>query len=130
MEDASHLDMAYKLVEYGGKGRLKLSTSKILHPGRKQVFRQSENGCMVRDVIGRFDEQLPGKPLLEPVMQRGALITHVTLEESRQRFQSELATLPGHLRALQPSSTPYPVSFSEFLKRDLNRIRVELACGS
>ncbi|HXE62705.1 MAG TPA: nicotinate phosphoribosyltransferase [Bryobacteraceae bacterium] len=130
MEDASHLDMAYKLVEYGGKGRLKLSPGKVLYPGRKQVFRQSENGCVVRDVVGRFDEQLPGKPLLQPVMQRGAPITHVKLEESRQRFQSELASLPSHLRALQPSTTPYPVSFSECLERDLQRIRIKLAHGT
>ena len=38
--DAPDLDMAYKLVEYGGKGRLKLSTNKLLYPGRKQVFRR------------------------------------------------------------------------------------------
>ena len=44
MEDASHLDMAYKLVEYAGKGRLELSTSKVLYPGRKQVFRQVRTG--------------------------------------------------------------------------------------
>ena len=130
MEDASHLDMAYKLVEYGGKGRLKLSTSKVLYPGRKQVFRQAENGYMVGDVIGRFDEQLPGKPLLQPVMRRGAPLAHIELEESRQRFQSELAQLPDHLRALEPFKASYPVSFSEYLKRDLNRIRAELACGT
>lgn len=129
MEDASHLDMAYKLVEYGGKGRLKLSTSKVLHPGRKQVFRQIENGYMVCDVIGRFNEQLPGKPLLQPVMQLGAPATHVTLEESRQRFQSEIAKLPSHLRALEPTPAPYPVSFSKCLERDLDRIRTKLARG-
>lgn len=122
--------MAYKLVEYGGKGRLKLSTSKVLYPGRKQVFRQIENGYMVGDVIGRFDEHLPGKPLLQPVMRRGAPVAHIELKESRQRFQYELARLPDHLRALEPSKTPYPVSFSEYLKHDLNRIRAELACGT
>ena len=60
--DAPDLDMAYKLVEYGGKGRLKLSAKKLLYPGRKQVFRQIENGQMVRDVIGRFDEPIAGEP--------------------------------------------------------------------
>ena len=130
MEDASHLDMAYKLVEYGGKGRLKLSTSKVLHPGRKQVFRQIENGCMVRDVIGRFDEQLPGEPLLQAVMRQGTSVTHIELEESRRRFQGELTRLPDHLRALEASATPYAVSFSECLNRDLHRIRAELARGT
>lgn len=90
MEDASHLDMAYKLVEYAGKGRLKLSSSKVLHPGRKQVFRQVENGRMIGDAIGRFDELLPGEPLLQPVMRRGLPTTRIDLEESRCRFQREL----------------------------------------
>ncbi|AOT62276.1 MULTISPECIES: nicotinate phosphoribosyltransferase [Streptomyces] len=37
--DAPYLDSAYKLVEYGGAPVMKLSTSKITSPGRKQVFR-------------------------------------------------------------------------------------------
>jgi nicotinate phosphoribosyltransferase len=127
MEDASHLDMAYKLVEYGGKGRLKLSSNKVLYPGRKQVFRQVESGCMVCDVIGRFDEQLPGDPLLQPVMRRGAPVARIELEESRRRVQCELARLPDYLRALEPATNRYPVSFSDCLNRDLLRIRAELA---
>lgn len=120
MEHASYLDMAYKLVEYAGKGRLKLSSSKVLHPGRKQVLRRIENGCMVRDVIGRFEEHLPGEPLLRQVMRQGAPVEHIDLEESRSRFQSQIALLPDHLRALEPSTNPYPVSFSDNLNRDLN----------
>jgi nicotinate phosphoribosyltransferase len=131
MEDASHLDMAYKLVEYEGKGRLKLSTSKVLYPGRKQVFRQSENGCMTRDVIGRFDEQLPGEPLLQPMMRQGVRTAAPTnLEESRLRLKSELTRLPDHLRTLAPSPTAYPVSFSDRLRGDLARIQAELARGT
>jgi nicotinate phosphoribosyltransferase len=130
IEDASHLDMAYKLVEYEGKGRLKLSHSKVLYPGRKQVFRQVENGRMVGDVIGRFDEQLPGEPLLRAVMRQGVPITPIELEESRRRFQCELARLPEHLRALEPSTAPYPVSFSEQLELDLRRASADLARGT
>ena len=69
--DAPDLDMAYKLVEYCGKGRLKLSAKKVLYPGRKQVFRQIERGRMVPDVIGRFDEPLTGEPLLKPLFSVG-----------------------------------------------------------
>jgi len=130
MEGASHLDMAYKLVEYGGKGRLKLSTSKVLHPGRKQVFRQVENGRMIGDAIGRFDEPLPGEPLLQPAMRRGLPTTRIDLEESRCRFQRELARLPDQLRAIEPSPVPYPVSFSTRLDHDLDRIRSGLTCGT
>ena len=127
MEDASHLDMAYKLVEYAGKGRLKLSTSKLLYPGRKQVFRQLENGSMVGDIVGRFDEKLPGEPLLQPVMRHGRAIAPVDLNESRERFQQELGRLPDHLRRLEPSPASYSVAFSEQLQKDLRIIRGEIA---
>jgi nicotinate phosphoribosyltransferase len=122
--------MAYKLVEYGGKGRLKLSTSKVLYPGRKQVFRRVENGRMIGDVIGRHDEPLPGEPLLQSLMRSGVPTTPIDIEESRRRFQRELARLPDQLRAIEPSPVPYPVSFSACLDRDLDRIRSELARGT
>jgi nicotinate phosphoribosyltransferase len=130
MEDASYLDMAYKLVEYGGKGRLKLSSKKVLYPGRKQVFRQVDAGHMTQDVIGRFDEDLPGERLLQPVMKEGRIISRVDLEESRRRFQSELQRLPDPLRKLEPSPVAYPVRFSGRLQEDLDRIRKELAGGT
>ena len=129
MEDASHLDMAYKLVEYGGKGRLKLSPKKVLYPGRKQVFRQVDAGQMVRDVIGRFDEELPGERLLQRVMKQGRPTSNVNLEESRRRFRLKLQRLPEHLRKLEPSSIPYLVSFSDRLQDDLDKIRREIAGG-
>ena len=128
--DAPELDMAYKLVEYSGKGRLKLSTRKLLYPGRKQVFRQVENGQMVRDVIGRFDERLPGKPLLQPLLLNGQPITPINLKESRKRLQRELEQLPHHFHKLEPVSAPYPVSFSEHLRADLNAIRRRLGFSS
>ncbi|MBX6365994.1 MAG: nicotinate phosphoribosyltransferase, partial [Gemmatimonadetes bacterium] len=41
--DAPALDgMAYKLTEYAGRGRTKLSTGKFVYPGRKQVWRVEE----------------------------------------------------------------------------------------
>jgi nicotinate phosphoribosyltransferase len=127
--DAPDLDMAYKLVEYGGKGRLKLSTKKLLYPGWKQVFRQFEDGKMVRDVTGRFDKPLAGEPLLRPLLLRGQPVSRIELTESRRHLQSELKRLPDHLRGLQSAPAPYPVHFSEQLKVDLNAIRRELGMG-
>ena len=127
--DAPELDMAYKLVEYAGKGRLKLSTKKLLYPGRKQVFRQIENGRMVGDVIGRFDESLAGEQLLKPLMVRGQPATQIRLAESRKRLKCELQLLPDHLRGLEPVPPPYPVSFSEQLEADLDSIRRKLGFG-
>ena len=42
--DAPCLDIAYKLTEYAGVGRTKLSSLKSTMPGRKQVFRQEIDG--------------------------------------------------------------------------------------
>ena len=79
---------------------------------------------MARDIIGGFDEQLPGEPLLRRLMMRdGVSTTHIDVEESRRHLRRELECLPVHLRTLKPSATPYPVSFSECLHRDLDRIR-------
>ena len=124
--DAPELDMAYKLVEYAVKARLKLSTKKLLYTGRKQVFRQIENGRMTSDVIGRFGESLPGERLLKPLMVRGQPTAKIQLAESRQHLRGELQLLPDHLRGLQPVPPPYPVGFSEQLQTDLDVIRREI----
>jgi nicotinate phosphoribosyltransferase len=115
--DAPHLDIAYKLAEYAGKGRVKLSTGKPILPGRKQVFRVEEDGAAVRDVIGRSDESLPGRPLLRAVIRNGTPLPggRETLDESRKRADREIARLPARLRALEPSDPPYPVEVSEAL---------------
>ena len=125
-DDAPFLDMAYKLVEYAGRGRLKLSSKKVLYPGRKQVFRQIAGGRMTGDVVGRCDEDLPGERLLQAVMLQGQPVGAARLEESRQRFQTELGLLPDRLRALDAAADPYPVSFSQSLQRDLERLRAKL----
>jgi nicotinate phosphoribosyltransferase len=123
MEDVPDLDMAYKLVEYAGKGRLKLSTKKALHPGRKQVFRQIESGQMVGDVIGRFGESLPGEALLHPLLKRGQPVTQMDLRQSREYLRRELARLPAHLRALETASPAYPVKFNKSLQDDFAEAR-------
>ncbi len=119
--DAPSLDMAYKLVEYDGRPRTKLSPGKVLYPGRKQVFRFYERGLMKGDVIGRHDEDLPSQPLLEPVMQGGKRLPagRVSLEAARSHCQAQLALLAEPLRALEPADEAYPVTFSDTLEKDL-----------
>lgn len=120
--DTPELDMAYKLVEYAGKGRFKLSARKTVYPGRKQVFREVRDSKISGDTIGRFDEQLPGIPLLQPVMVGGRIRNQPALEESRSYLRKELAGLPDDLLAFQRSPQPYPVQFSAALMKDLERL--------
>lgn len=125
--DAPALDMAYKLVEYGGKGRMKLSSGKVLYPGRKQVFREVEQGRFVRDVISSFDESLPGEPLLQPVFRGGRPVSRPTLRESRERLRSDRQNLPRQLLELEKAAIPYPVFFSERLQHDMATLRSEIS---
>ena len=66
--DAASLDMAYKLVEYAGRTRTKLSTGKPSLPGPKQVYRVERDGLADRDLLARRDEDSGGRALLEQVM--------------------------------------------------------------
>ncbi len=126
--DAPYLDLAYKLTDYAGQGRLKTSTGKETLPGRKQVFRVEEDGRALRDVIARSDEAGPGRPLLRPVMKGGRRIDPQPepLSRIRARAAGELARLPERLRALEPADPPYPVEISAELRahRDAVRARV------
>jgi nicotinate phosphoribosyltransferase len=127
--DAPDLDMAYKLVEYAGRGRIKLSSRKLLYPGRKQVFRKLENGRMVSDTVGRFDQRLPGEPLLEPLlaaMPGPGRRARVRLEDSRERCRRELERLPEELRRLEQAAPPYPVRISPALQADLDAVRARV----
>ncbi|MGC8873909.1 MAG: nicotinate phosphoribosyltransferase [Chloroflexia bacterium] len=112
--DAPDLDIAYKLCEYAGKGRLKLSTGKPVLPGRKQVFRVIEGGQAVRDIIARADEDLPGKPLLQEVMHGGQRLPagRIDIDSARSYAREQIALLPEHVRALEPAEPPYPVEIS------------------
>ncbi len=69
--DAPSLDIAYKLTEFAGTGRMKLSAHKATTPGRKQIYRQTAGGFAARDVVARRDESCEGTRLLEPVMRGG-----------------------------------------------------------
>jgi nicotinate phosphoribosyltransferase len=122
--DAPHLDAVYKLVEYDGRGRLKLSIDKETLPGRKQVFRVRERGEIVRDVLGLRDEQLEGTPLLQPVMRDGRrLAPPRELDETRAHAAKQRDALPARLRALDPAGPGYPVEVSERLRAGQSRLR-------
>lgn len=127
--DAPYLDMAYKLVEYAGSPRTKLSPGKLILPGRKQVFRETTGGEMARDLIARRDESGPGQGLLVEVMRGGRRLPagEETLGAARDRARRALAELPGRCRALTPAEPPYPVQISAALAEEQERARSSIA---
>jgi nicotinate phosphoribosyltransferase len=116
--DAPAVDLAYKLVEYAGRGRLKLSPGKPILPGPKQVFREEIDTVAVKDTIARADEDLPGRPLLVPVMHAGRRLDagRATLADTRARAAAEINALPSALHTLTPADPAYPVSMSAALR--------------
>lgn len=130
--DAPSLDISYKLTEYAGAGRMKLSTGKMTLPGRKQVFRRMEDGVAVGDVIARHDEIFPGTPLLAQVMRAGERIAprESDLSAVRAAAARALDALPLEIRALAPVSECYPVTISQRLQADAKALRVRLARGA
>lgn len=111
--DAPSLDCAYKLQEYGGRSCRKRSEGKATWPGRKQVYRYlGDNGHMDHDIVTTHDDQLPGDPLLQPVMKNGCrLESWPELAELRRHAAAQLEQLPESLRALE-TVPPYGVRIS------------------
>jgi nicotinate phosphoribosyltransferase len=111
--DVPFLDTVYKLVEYSGIPRMKLSPGKTVLPGRKQVFREFVDGTATHDVIASFGEDLPGTPLLKPVMQAGRRTGPVpSLDDSRSFCRDSINQLPRPLLELQTASQQYAVRLS------------------
>jgi nicotinate phosphoribosyltransferase len=114
--DAPAFDIAYKLTEYAGTPRMKLSSGKRMLPGRKQVFRHVSNGVPQHDVLARFPETLSGSPLLVPVMRGGVRVSPAELlSDIRSRTIRSIARLPAELRELKQAPRPYRVEVSESL---------------
>ncbi len=128
--DAPALDMAYKLVEYAGRPRLKLSSKKVSLLGKKQAFRIMEaDGQYARDCLGLREESVDEvaraaavplervTPLLEKVMENGRRLRPLpSLDESRALFRADFAGLTEVHKALRAPAL-YPVSLTPTLAR-------------
>lgn len=115
--DVPALDCAYKLQEYAGRPRRKLSSGKATWPGRKQVWRRfaPDGGQMQGDVLSIEGDQRPGEPLIQPLMQAGRrLHKPECLHEIRMRAADNIKALPEQLRRLDPGGS-YPVTVADRL---------------
>src|SRR3989304_5198815 len=115
--DAPAFDCAYKLQEYAGKPKRKLSEGKVTWPGRKQVWRAYDtDGRMRGDILSLASDTQEGEALLVPVMRAGKrLAPSPTLTQIRERAAAELSRLPEALKRLQPGAE-YPVTISDALR--------------
>jgi nicotinate phosphoribosyltransferase len=121
-DDAPAGDFNYKLVEYRGEPRMKLSAGKASIPGRKQIFRaRNSAGADYSDLVGLIDEstatvtrefrQPPAKvaAMVETQMECGRRkLPRPTLEDLRAQTLTEYQHLDVRLKALR-KPTEYPV---------------------
>jgi nicotinate phosphoribosyltransferase len=114
--DVPALDCAYKLQEYAGKPRRKLSEGKATWPGRKQVWRAYDaDGRMRGDILSVEGDTQPGETIVMQVMRAGKRTGPApTLAEIRDRAAAQLAKLPAPLKRLE--TFDYPVTISDALK--------------
>lgn len=115
--DAPSLDCAYKLQEYAGEPRRKLSEGKVTWPGRKQVWRSyGADDRMSGDILSLENDTQTGETLIVPVMRKGKRIAAgPSLGQIREHVSRELARLPEAILRLEKSDE-YPVRVSDKLK--------------
>jgi nicotinate phosphoribosyltransferase len=104
----------YKLVEIDDVPVMKESPGKITYPGRKQIFRQFENGRVVSDRLGLVDESTIAseQPLMQLVFKQGQRLQEFeSLSEIAHRTAASVTGLPAKTRDInQPSSIPLTLS--------------------
>ena len=114
-DDAPAADFIYKLVDYNGHARLKISENKVSTPGRKQLFRaHAADGSFYADMVGIVDESAltvarefkpaPAKTvqLLETVVEGGRrIMPRPTITEARERVMNGLTALDARHKTLR-----------------------------
>ena len=101
------LDCAYKLQEYAGTPRRKLSEGKVdLARPQAGVATLTTQGRMHGDILSLETDTQSGETLIAPVMRRGKRIAPApTLAQIREHAAHELARLPEPLRQLKRGRT-------------------------
>ena len=99
------------------------SPEKISYGGRKQVFRQFDGNIFIEDIIGLENEDLPGEPLLEPVIIKGNLVKNLpSLNEIRKYTAGQYTKFDKKLFDIT-QSLHYPVEISKGIVNIMNSIK-------
>jgi nicotinate phosphoribosyltransferase len=108
----------YKLVEIDGIPTMKKSPDKVTYPGKKQIFRQFQNGKLTRDKLGLTNEsESEGEGLLKLVMNKGdRLHPDDNLTTIEQRTNTNVTSLPIELRNINYTGKS-PVEISTQLQK-------------
>jgi nicotinate phosphoribosyltransferase len=92
------------------------------------VFRRERDGIYAGDVLAGAGEVHEGRPLLEPVMEKGTILPggRRDLEAVRRHAAAELAKLPERVKSLETDHA-YEVAVSEALEAESRRVAEKFA---
>lgn len=125
----SPVNGVYKLVEIDGTPVMKVSSSKVTYPGRKQIFRRIQDGQLVSDRLALADESPRDHETaqLQLIIQGGEVVVPSDdLETIAQRTAATVASLPESARRLD-TPEPLPVNISERLQEVTETTRRRIA---
>jgi len=94
----------YKLTEYKGIPRIKISENKLTYPGKKQIYRIIDKGKFKEDVLMLDDEPPPpnAEALLIPVLKKGKLVNELPeLNEIQHVYLNNIKKLPEDYKVLE-----------------------------
>ncbi|PMP76625.1 MAG: nicotinate phosphoribosyltransferase [Sulfurihydrogenibium sp.] len=116
--DTPYLDCAYKLVEYDGKPKMKLSSKKVTVPYKKQFYRIFRNGKILKDVVSHFDEIVEnGVKMLKLYIKDGEVVRRSPpLQEIREKTLINFKTLPDTFKSITQHMTLSPEVSQRLLK--------------
>ncbi len=112
--DVPYLDCAYKLSEYAGEPKMKLSEHKVTFPGRKQIWRLKDT---IDDIVDLEDAKYPDRAgLLQPFFDQKFNDELFDLNMAKERFEQDFHKLPETFKALHPKTQYLPIIGEELEK--------------
>ncbi|MFX0000166.1 MAG: nicotinate phosphoribosyltransferase [Candidatus Hodarchaeota archaeon] len=118
----------YKLIEYNGMPKIKISEKKLTYPGKKQVYRiYDKNDKFKEDILCLDDEPAPpnSEALLIPVMRNGELITKQPKLDDIQRFYIDnIKRLPSPYMKLEEAHL-FKLKISEKLQNLTDSLKLK-----
>ena len=95
----------YKLTEYKGIPRIKISEDKLTYPGKKQIYRIIDKKGKFKEDILMLDDEIPppnSEALLIPVLNKGKLVSELPeLNEIQQGYLNMINKLPEDYKVLE-----------------------------
>ncbi len=115
--DVPALDCAYKLQEYAGKPKRKLSEGKATWPGRKQVWRAYDtDGRMRGDILSLEDGQAAGRAFDRAGDARRQADRALADARANPRTRRQRSGAPAGAAAQIGNRLDYPVKVADALR--------------